>query len=186
MLEQTFPYCPFPRYLMVQTTSRCNAACVFCPYPTVRREVSQGEMSFTLFVKLMRECSRYEVKGISLFLMNEPLMDPCIVDRITVAKEHNPLAGISLWSNGCNLTEKLSLALIHSGLDAIGISVPRPTGGSWAGTISSTSSARSSTSSSCETAFARTSRWRSGSSDTSSSSPPTKRPRPPSSGGATG
>jgi radical SAM protein with 4Fe4S-binding SPASM domain len=119
-----FPYCPFPESLMVQTTSRCNAACVFCPYPAVAREIDHGEMSFTLFVKLMRECSRYpELKSINLFLMNEPLMDRRIVQRIDFAKEQNPQAAICIWTNGCNLDEHLGPQLISSSLDAIGISI---------------------------------------------------------------
>jgi radical SAM protein with 4Fe4S-binding SPASM domain len=120
----TFPYCPFPESLMVQTTSRCNAACVFCPYPAVTHEIDHGEMSFSLFVKLMRECSRYpSLKSINLFLMNEPLMDQRIVQRIDFAKEQNPQAAICIWTNGCNLDERLGRQLISSGLDAIGISI---------------------------------------------------------------
>ena len=120
----SFPYCSFPTSLMVQTTSRCNAACVFCPYPGVSREIRHGEMSFSLFAKLMKECARYpEVKSINLFLMNEPLMDRQIVERLNYAKDTNPEAAICLWTNGCGLDERLSRNLILSGLDAIGVSI---------------------------------------------------------------
>jgi MoaA/NifB/PqqE/SkfB family radical SAM enzyme len=120
----SFPYCSFPESLMVQTTSRCNAACIFCPYPAVQAEIQHGEMSFTLFAKLMRECSRYpQLLSINMFLMNEPLMDPRIVDRIDFAKERNPQAAVCLWTNGCNLDEDLTRKLIGSGLDSIGISI---------------------------------------------------------------
>jgi len=123
-VDQTFPFCDFPNSIMVQTTSRCNAACVFCPYPAVSKETHHGEMSFTLFAKLMKECSRYpELKSINLFLMNEPLMDPHIVSRINFAKDKNPEAAINLWSNGCNLDEEMSRGIIQSRLDAIGISI---------------------------------------------------------------
>jgi MoaA/NifB/PqqE/SkfB family radical SAM enzyme len=109
---------------MVQTTTRCDAACIFCPYPAVRKEIEHGVMSFTLFTKLMRECARHpEVRSINLFLMNEPLLDPLIVDRCNFAKEHNPRAAICLWSNGCRLDEELARSLIGSRLDAIGISI---------------------------------------------------------------
>ena len=108
-MSDGFPYCSFPESLMVQTTSRCNAACVFCPYPAVSGELRHGEMSFTLFAKLMRECGRHvELRSINLFLMNEPLMDPRIVDRCNFAKEHNPDAAVCLWTNGCNLDDRLS------------------------------------------------------------------------------
>ena len=109
---------------MVQTTSRCNAACIFCPYSAVRKEITHGEMSFTLFAKLMRECSRHpQLRSINLFLMNEPLADPRIVDRCNFAKEHNPTAAVCIWTNGCMLDEGLARALIGAGLDTIGISI---------------------------------------------------------------
>jgi MoaA/NifB/PqqE/SkfB family radical SAM enzyme len=119
-----FPYHNFPNSIMVQTTSRCNAACVFCPYPAVSKETRHGDMSFTLFAKLMRECSRYpELKSANMFLMNEPLMDPQIVARVNFAKDHNPETAVNIWSNGCNLTEAMSRDLINSRLDAIGVSI---------------------------------------------------------------
>jgi MoaA/NifB/PqqE/SkfB family radical SAM enzyme len=109
---------------MVQTTSRCNAACVFCPYPAVLKEIRHDEMSFSLFAKLINECRRYpQLKSINLFLMNEPLLDPLIVDRINFAKERNPDAALCIWTNGCNLDEELSRKLIASGMDSIGISI---------------------------------------------------------------
>jgi radical SAM protein with 4Fe4S-binding SPASM domain len=124
LVMRQFPYCDFPESLMVQTTTRCDAACVFCPYPAVRREIQHGEMSFTLFAKLMRECARHpEVRSINLFLMNEPLLDPLIVDRCNFAKEQNPRAAICLWTNGCRLDEELARGLIGSRLDAIGVSI---------------------------------------------------------------
>ena len=120
----TFPYCDFPESVMVQTTSRCNAACVFCPYPAVTRKLHHGVMSYSLFAKLMKECARYpQMQSINLFLMNEPLMDPQIVSRADFAKEHNPDAALCIWTNGCNLDEELSRSLILSGLDCIGISI---------------------------------------------------------------
>jgi MoaA/NifB/PqqE/SkfB family radical SAM enzyme len=119
-----FPYYEFPESLMVQTTSRCNAACVFCPYPAVGKEIRHGDMSFSLFAKLMNECGRYScLKSINLFLMNEPLCDPQIAERATYAKSKNPDTAVCLWTNGCALEEDLGIALLRSGLDAMGISI---------------------------------------------------------------
>jgi radical SAM protein with 4Fe4S-binding SPASM domain len=119
-----FPYTRFPEHVMVQTTTRCNAACVFCPYPTVSKELRHKEMTFTLFRKLMNECGRHEgIKGIMLFLMNEPLIDPQIIERINYAKEQNPNASINLSTNGCNLPPDLAERLAHSYVDYIAISI---------------------------------------------------------------
>jgi MoaA/NifB/PqqE/SkfB family radical SAM enzyme len=114
----------FPLFLMVQTTTRCNAACIFCPYPAVSKEIPQREMSFTLFRKLMNECGRHpDIQGIMLYLMNEPLMDPLIIDRIDCAKQHNPGASIIISTNGCDLDATMSERILGSQLDCIAISI---------------------------------------------------------------
>ena len=110
----------FPSFLMVQTTTRCNAACIFCPYPVVSKEIPRREMSFTLFRKLMNECSRHpRLGGIMLYLMNEPLTDPQLVDRIDYAKQRNPETPIIICTNGCNLDRVTVDGLLGSGLDLV-------------------------------------------------------------------
>jgi len=116
---------PFPEKVMVQTVSRCNAACRFCPYPTVKDDLDQGVMEEALFRRIMDECSEHqdEVQSVMLYLMNEPLLDPNIVPRINYAKERNPQATVHILTNGSLLTDKRADALLDSGLDWIGISV---------------------------------------------------------------
>jgi radical SAM protein with 4Fe4S-binding SPASM domain len=114
----------FPSFLMVQTTTRCNAACIFCPYPVVSKEIPRREMSFTLFRKLMNECSRHpRLGGIMLYLMNEPLTDPQLVDRIDYAKQRNPETPIIICTNGCNLDRVTVDGLLGSGLDHVTVSI---------------------------------------------------------------
>ena len=116
---------PFPEKVMVQTVSRCNAACRFCPYPTVSKDLDQGVMEEALFRRLMDECAEHqdEVQSVMLYLMNEPLLDPNIADRINYAKKRNPQATVHILTNGSLLTDKRADALLDSGLDWIGISV---------------------------------------------------------------
>ncbi len=114
----------FPRMLMVQTTSACNAHCVFCPLPALRKEVPQGRMDPDLFERIMREAGQHpEVACINLFLMNEPLCDRQIVPRIHLAREHNPQAVISLWTNAVNLTPEMTERLLASPLGSLGVSL---------------------------------------------------------------
>jgi len=108
---------------MIQTTSFCNGACIFCPYPEVKNELPQGIMEEELFRKIVDECSRYKVERIMPYLMNEPLLDPHLVSRIKYIKEKNPDTSVHILTNGSILNPELSHSLIRSGLDWIGFSV---------------------------------------------------------------
>jgi pyruvate-formate lyase-activating enzyme len=110
--------------LMIQTTSACNSSCVFCPHSRFQKQLPQGEMSDALFEEIIVEAGHHpEVTCINLFLMNEPLMDRRIVQRIHLSKQHNPQAQISLWSNGVALTPPLIHQLLTSPLDSLGVSI---------------------------------------------------------------
>ena len=108
---------------MLQTTSRCNAACAFCPYPTVADSMSQGTMDDRLLRRIIDECSEHPVQRLMPYLMNEPLMDRRIVERINYAKRRNPRASVHILTNGSLLTERKGDELIDSALDWIGLSI---------------------------------------------------------------
>lgn len=115
---------PFPRMLMIQTVSACNSSCVFCPHKRFRKTLPQGQMDDGLFRRLLAEASEHpEVSCINLFLMNEPLLDPRLVERIFMAKQACPQAQISLWTNGVALDAELAGRLLDAPLDSLGISL---------------------------------------------------------------
>jgi hypothetical protein len=114
----------FPRMLMLQTVSACNSACVFCPHRRFRTSLPQGEMDDELFRRLLAEASEHpEVSCINLFLMNEPLLDPRLVERVYMAKRACPQAQISLWTNAVALDAELAERLLDAPLDSLGISL---------------------------------------------------------------
>ncbi|MBM3250566.1 MAG: radical SAM protein [Candidatus Omnitrophica bacterium] len=114
----------FPKYLSIQTTSLCNASCVFCPYREIRDLFPAKIMEEALFRKIVDECSLHrEVERIILYLNNEPLTDPRIVERINYAKEKVPWAGVHILTNGSLLNDSLAEGLLSSRLDWIGISL---------------------------------------------------------------
>ncbi len=114
----------FPKYLSIQTTSICNANCIFCPYDEIKDLFPGAIMSETLFKKIIDECSRYkDIERIILYLNNEPLTDPDLIKRINYTKEKVPWANLHILTNGSLLTEELSRNLIDSGLDWIGFSL---------------------------------------------------------------
>ncbi len=116
-------YLNFPKYIMIQTTSYCNADCIICPYSNLVKKQPQGVMDFKTYKKIIDEAGNYDVKRILLYLMNEPLMDKDIVSKINYAKEKNPNTIVHIVSNGSLLNEKLSKDLINSKLDYIEFSV---------------------------------------------------------------
>ena len=97
-------YSTQPREVSLETFAKCNAACTFCPYPTLDRI---GEkMSDALIDKLIGEMSEWEVPfTFCPFKVNEPLLDKRlmpILERI----ENETIADIRLFTNGQALTWK--------------------------------------------------------------------------------
>ncbi len=113
----------FPKYLSIQTTSLCNASCVFCPHNEIKDLFPSKIMDMELYRKIIDETSGYGgVERIILYMNNEPLTDPFLVERINYAKEKVPQAAVHIITNGALLTEEISEKLIGSKLDWIGIS----------------------------------------------------------------
>ncbi len=98
------------RYVQIQTTSRCNADCVFCPYVESWHAENPGLMSKALWTKILADLAPYEAtlnKGmIAPYLMNEPLLDPHIGDRVTSIYEAFPKTMVQLATNGSALTQR--------------------------------------------------------------------------------
>ncbi len=113
----------YPKYATIQTVSYCNASCLICPYRDTKNTQSQGKMSKELFKKIIDELSHYHLRRILLYLMNEPLMDEDIVNKINYTKKMNPDTIVHIVSNGSLLNESLSNQIINSRLDYIEFSI---------------------------------------------------------------
>ncbi|MFH1245500.1 MAG: radical SAM/SPASM domain-containing protein [Candidatus Omnitrophota bacterium] len=113
----------FPRYLSIQTTSLCNAGCIFCPYKEIKDTFPARIMDMGLYRKIIDECASHNhIEKILLYMNNEPLTDPYLIERINYAKEMVPRAGVHILTNGLLLTGEMSGKLLDSQLDWIGIS----------------------------------------------------------------
>lgn len=114
----------YPRILMIQTNSRCNSACIMCPWPKMAKVHPQGEMDDELFTKICRELADHpEVEMVMPYLMNEPLLDKKLPERIDLLKRAAPQATVYILTNGALLDEKLGESLLSSKLDWIGFSI---------------------------------------------------------------
>jgi len=104
----------FPRTVQIQTMTGCNAACVFCPYPLTVESQPKGFMKKELFEAIIDEIAAQGVRRISPYLMNEPFLDPGMVDRLAYIKSKIPDARLVVTTNGSRLSPALVDRLIAS------------------------------------------------------------------------
>lgn len=97
----------FPRTVQIQTMTGCNAACVFCPYPLTVEGQPKGFMKQSLFEAVIDEIAAHGVRRVSPYLMNEPFLDPGMVDRLVYIKSKIPDSRLVVTTNGSRLTPPL-------------------------------------------------------------------------------
>ena len=105
----------FPRNVQIQTLTGCNGACVFCPYPRTVESQPKGFMSEELFRKIVDEIATHPVRRVSPYLMNEPFLDPRLLDRIAYIRKKAPKARVVVTTNGSRLSPEVCERLLESG-----------------------------------------------------------------------
>lgn len=85
----------FPRHLFLETTTRCQLRCSYCPRPE-RTE----DMDFGLFREIVDEAKEFGPRSFSLHLFGEPLLYTRIVDAVAYIKHCNRRNAILLTTNG--------------------------------------------------------------------------------------
>ncbi len=108
---------PDIRYVQIQTQSRCNANCMFCPYVESWHAANPGAISDDLFAKILNDLQPFQGinKGkICLYLMQEPLLDKTIFDKVEQTYAAFPGTLIELSTNGDALTDKTIDRLIET------------------------------------------------------------------------
>jgi radical SAM protein with 4Fe4S-binding SPASM domain len=114
---------PFFVKLQIQTTTACNAACVTCPYPETAKTLPMGRMSEATFRTIVEQIRGRGVERVSLFLQNEPLVDPRLEEFTQILKESEPRTKATLVTNGHFLDGARAIALAQAGTDEISVSV---------------------------------------------------------------
>lgn len=94
-----------PREVSIETLALCNAACTFCPYPTLDR---QGvKMSDELIERLIVEMSSWAVPFfVAPFKVNEPFLDVRLPDICREIVSRCQTAKLRLFTNGAPLTDR--------------------------------------------------------------------------------
>lgn len=87
----------YPQLLQIETTALCNAGCSFCSHKSMKR--TKGEMSWTLFIKIIEQCKELKVKRICPFLNGEPFIDSLFIERLAYINQELPDTKIDIFSN---------------------------------------------------------------------------------------
>ncbi|MDD4188137.1 MAG: radical SAM protein [Bacilli bacterium] len=114
----------FPKSILIETCSLCQGQCIFCPYKDIRRGQKTDYLDEKVIIKLLSEMKNYDVKRISLFNNNEPLMDSRIYKFVKMTSTVLPHVEITLSTNGILLDEKVINRLYENGLTSFYISIP--------------------------------------------------------------
>jgi len=114
---------PFFVKAQIQTNSLCNGRCVTCPYPETSKKLPQGEMTEDTFLKIVSQFKGKQVERTSLFLMNEPLVDPRLDKLCATLKKEVPETKSIIFTNGLLLTKERAISLSEAGVAEIDISV---------------------------------------------------------------
>ncbi len=126
MFERACALVPaMPLKVQIQTTTRCNAACAMCPYPVVTEEpgFEHAAMSEERYRRILDDLGGGGVERLSLFLMNEPLIDRRLPHWLAMARDALPQCVLGLFSNGAALDGQRARDLARAGLDELCVSV---------------------------------------------------------------
>lgn len=111
----------YPRLVAIETTSRCNARCAFCPNSALQR--GREAMSDELFEKVVEDCRAFPLQAIEPFLNGEPFMDPKILPRLQHIRRRLPEAKLRLYTNAHAMTPKKIDQLVGLGIDHLYVSL---------------------------------------------------------------
>ena len=96
-------YLDWPAEVSIETFSKCNASCSFCPYPTLDRIGTK--MSDEMIGRIIDELKDHPAEFIiSPFKVNEPFLDKRLLPICRKINTELPHAYLRLFTNGSALT----------------------------------------------------------------------------------
>jgi sulfatase maturation enzyme AslB (radical SAM superfamily) len=98
-------YLETPFEVSLETLALCNAACTFCPYPTLERKFTK--LSDNTIASLIDQMSEFDRSfAFSPFKVNEPLLDKRLLTILRTVNRRVPQAVLRLFTNGSPLTRE--------------------------------------------------------------------------------
>lgn len=107
-----------PHYLIVETTTRCNLACRFCPR-TAEGQTGGRDMTVAEFTRILDEFPLLE--GVVVQGIGEPLLHPGLFDMIRAARSRD--IAVEFNTNGTLLQEKRCAEIVACGVELVSVSV---------------------------------------------------------------
>jgi radical SAM protein with 4Fe4S-binding SPASM domain len=121
-----------PYLVFLDPSDVCNLKCDFCPTGNrtlMKQQVGRKQtmMDWNLYRHIIDQFQFFpnKIKTLRLYMMGEPLLNPCFSDMVWYAKQSNYFTKIDTTTNGTLLNEKLSRSIILAGLDKIFVSIPK-------------------------------------------------------------
>jgi MoaA/NifB/PqqE/SkfB family radical SAM enzyme len=100
-------YLDYPAHVHLETNALCNAACNFCPYPTLeRRGTKMPDALISKIIEDLRAIPATLAFQLSPFKVNEPFLDTRLFGVLARINERLPNASITLTTNASALTQK--------------------------------------------------------------------------------
>ncbi len=114
------PYAEQPRFIQLETVTKCNARCEFCPQNEIFRDPSR--MPVETWQKIVDD-----TRGLGItyrpFLTNEPFVDNRMPEIVRYIKQNDPTAKVEFNTNGELVTEKMGQDLLEAGVDIMRFSI---------------------------------------------------------------
>ena len=93
------------RNLYFELTNRCNAACVFCPYPEMERPYKS--MSMELFENTIDQYIEMGGKSVGFTpIVGDPMLDKFFFERLEYLENKNEITDVGFYTNGIALVPK--------------------------------------------------------------------------------
>ncbi len=114
------PYAERPHYIQLETVTKCNAKCPFCPQNEIDRGVPR--MPDEIWQRVAEQTRGW---GLTYrpFLTNEPFVDVRQAEICRHIKQNDPTAKVEYNTNGELVTEKTARAILEAGVDIMRFSI---------------------------------------------------------------
>jgi len=123
-MEEFIENPPFPKFVQFETGTTCDAHCLMCPHDKMKRH---GTATWTTIGKVIQEAIP-KVESTCPFLMQEPLLEPRLIQILSNIRARNPTCKTVVYTNMSCLTEEQTQRIIdYDLLDELHISFYGPT-----------------------------------------------------------
>lgn len=113
-----------PAFIELETSTRCNRSCSWCPNSRYERGKEQKYIKHGLFDKIIDDLAALSYRGeLALHNYNEPLLDEHLFEHISAIRQRLGKALLTIFTNGDYLDQIMLRQLEQSGVQTLIISL---------------------------------------------------------------